>query len=343
MRLHSWLLSILGVVCLAAAGASLLPRTLRFHPPSAGEAAILAALGIGSLTIAVLFVRSDRRELQLRRASERDAARAAELVESGAIADFVASTRLPCVRLEEVPGGGPDAFGTTLGGTFYVPPGFAWPLTPERQPMWPLAQLNFAELPHLEGFPDRGIVQFFIAGDDDLHGMDLDDLTSPSGFRVVFHPEVGDTTLPNPAQPPSEERLVPLDRPLGLSGHLSAVSMAWDDWRFDAAFAESWTSSGRPGEPSAEVLRAAAQAIGTSPDDLGEPLTGHRIGGHPFFTQEDPRTRDPRLQGHSVLLLQIDSTEDVNWGDAGTACFLIEPERLARRDFSHVLYSWDSH
>jgi len=29
------------------------------------------------------------------------------------------------------------------------------------------------------------------------------------------------------------------------------------------------------------------------------------------------------------------------WGDMGVACFLIEPERLSRCDFSNVLYTWD--
>ena len=39
----------------------------------------------------------------------------------------------------------------------------------------------------------------------------------------------------------------------------------------------------------------------------------------------------------------IDSVGDIDWGDAGVATFLIEPDRLRRCDFSHVLYTWDCH
>ncbi|MCA0296331.1 MAG: DUF1963 domain-containing protein [Actinobacteria bacterium] len=54
---------------------------------------------------------------------------------------------------------------------------------------------------------------------------------------------------------------------------------------------------------------------------------------------------DQSLQGHTALL-QLDSSLDdpsgeIMWGDMGVACFLIEPERLSRCDFSNVLYTWD--
>jgi len=68
-------------------------------------------------------------------------------------------------------------------------------------------------------------------------------------------------------------------------------------------------------------------------------LFGHQVGGHPTFTQEDPRLPDdPR-----VLLFQLDSDwqRGVMWGDSGIANFFIHPDDLARRDFSHVAYNWD--
>ncbi|MGN1033047.1 MAG: DUF1963 domain-containing protein, partial [Intestinibacter sp.] len=72
---------------------------------------------------------------------------------------------------------------------------------------------------------------------------------------------------------------------------------------------------------------------------------GIKIGGYPFFTQEDPREYD--YGGYNTLLLQIDSIDDddedihIMWGDSGVGNFFISAEDLKNRDFSNVLYNWD--
>lgn len=68
---------------------------------------------------------------------------------------------------------------------------------------------------------------------------------------------------------------------------------------------------------------------------------GHKIGGYASFTQEDPRSYSH--QNHTILLLQIDSDDDIDsmWGDVGIANFFIRPEDLKKKDFSNVLYNWD--
>lgn len=337
MRLHSWLLAILGLATLLAASLPLWPPSVGLHPPSGGEAAALAALGVGCLAIAGYFVRRDRRNSTTRQTAAREAL-AGELAASGAIADFAESTQLGCVRLVAAPGSdAPDAFTSKLGGVFYSPPGFAWPLDAGQQPMWPLAQLNFAELPRLDGFPDRGILQFFITGDD-LYGLDLDDLTAQSGFRVVYHPEIGDLTFPNPPQP--EDLTVPFDGSYRLAGAPASMPMTASDWRFARAIGDSWRR--RTGtEPGPELASVATEALWDTPQE--DSAAGHRLGGYPFFTQEDPRSYTEALRGHTTVLLQIDSVGEVCWGDAGVASFLIEPERLREGDFSNVLYTWDCH
>jgi uncharacterized protein YwqG len=42
-----------------------------------------------------------------------------------------------------------------------------------------------------------------------------------------------------------------------------------------------------------------------------------------------------------VLLLQLDSDEEMMWGDSGIANFFIDPDDLRRGDFSRVAYHWD--
>ncbi|WP_368142037.1 DUF1963 domain-containing protein, partial [Collinsella aerofaciens] len=67
-----------------------------------------------------------------------------------------------------------------------------------------------------------------------------------------------------------------------------------------------------------------------------------QVGGYPIFTQSDPHDdRDPLWNKATDLLLQIDSTNDVSFGDSGVANFFISPSDLERLDFSRVLYTWD--
>jgi uncharacterized protein YwqG len=65
--------------------------------------------------------------------------------------------------------------------------------------------------------------------------------------------------------------------------------------------------------------------------------SGHKLGGYPEFTQQDPR----KPQDRQVLLLQLDSDDAMMWGDSGIANFFIDPADLQRGDFSRVAYTWD--
>ena len=69
---------------------------------------------------------------------------------------------------------------------------------------------------------------------------------------------------------------------------------------------------------------------------------GSKLGGYPFFTQEDPRTYGD-YPTFDTLLLQIDTDDelDIMWGDSGVANFFIALEDLKKRNFSKVLYNWD--
>ncbi|MFT3860796.1 YwqG family protein [Micropruina sp.] len=343
MRLASWLLTLLGVVVLAVASMPLWPRSSRLRPPSGGEAAMLAVLGLACLAAACLFMLQARRAVRADQLRQQGAAEAQRLIRSGLFDDYVELTQQPVVRLEEAPGD-THAYATNLGGPFYAPPGFDWPRTALGQLMLPLAQLNFAELPRLPGFPDSGMLQFFIA-DEDSYGMDLDNLTSQTGFRVIYHREVGEITLPNPVPVASDAEGLPFPDALRLVATPASMVMPASDWRCTDAVAASWRRHlGHLGEPSAEVVRGLVDAVaeaGYSGSDDRLLVGGHQMGGYPQFTQEDPREGAPQLRGHTTVLLLLDSTGSVNWGDAGVGCFLIEPQRLANRDFSNVMYSWD--
>ena len=75
---------------------------------------------------------------------------------------------------------------------------------------------------------------------------------------------------------------------------------------------------------------------------LGELLpegAEHRIGGYPYFTQQDPREEDLPF---TELLLQMDSDGDhIMWGTMGVANFFINKKDLQYCNFEEVLYNWD--
>ncbi|AZI41705.1 DUF1963 domain-containing protein [Deinococcus psychrotolerans] len=231
------------------------------------------------------------------------------------------------------------AWDSKVGGVPYRLQGEAWPLDPAGLPLAFLAQINFAQLPALEGFPNAGIVQFFI-GTNDLMGFRFKNIDQPQDtYRVLYFEQVihdeSQLDLSLPIWPDDRERHSPLEENLALkiSGVKGEMLMTPRDRLFES------------------TVRIDFLDEADSPDDdlqLGEYLeekyneispSGHQLGGYPMFTQEDPRTPE---HAH-ILLFQLDSDWDHNimWGDMGIGNFFIHPNDLAKRDFSRVFYNWD--
>lgn len=232
-----------------------------------------------------------------------------------------------------------------LGGAPYRPQGSAWPLSrTSGRPLAFLAQLNFAELPHLEGFPTQGIVQFFIADGDYCgaafdRGHGIEALGDDANYRVLYHPEVmrdpaGLDLASAPYAPDPDGHGLPHDpaQEFMLRGTLTSGPVTRDDRLFEHLVGQSlW------------VLLESEDGLEIDDDELEryERLagSGHKLGGYPDFRQKDPRT----LQHPHVQLLQLSSDDDLElmWGDSGIAHFFIQPDDLARADFSRVVYHWD--
>lgn len=80
--------------------------------------------------------------------------------------DVVASTTTPSLKLTATRAENElHPYASKLGGVFYAPPGFMWPMTTLQQPMRLLAQLNFVELPRVlhPGSPPRVTGSFGVA------------------------------------------------------------------------------------------------------------------------------------------------------------------------------------
>jgi uncharacterized protein YwqG len=222
------------------------------------------------------------------------------------------------------PGGG--LFDSRTGGRPFLPQSTPYPHDSEGQPLLFLAQINFSQMPRLEGFPASGLLSFF-TGNDEMYGLDPEEPCRQDGFRVLYFSKSQMEDAPRTDfgfLNHLDEVWSPLIDPLQsqkMIFHLAAEVLSLTDYRFSKL-------------TGIDPLSDEAEQI-----DLDCDGSGHKVGGYPSFTQDDPRQS---LEGEPYeLLLQLDLDENLMWGDSGVGHFFIRPSDLARLDFSHVLYHWD--
>lgn len=204
-----------------------------------------------------------------------------------------------------------------VGGKPWLPQEISIPRDADGNDYLFIAQLNWAQMPRLDGFPEKGMTSFFVKADDTFGLLD--------GAYHVFHfANVPDIDEIDPYLPENLDLYSPiLGGPYKLSGKLEKQLVPYKDRQ-----AENYQ------------LPTDQDEVATSKYwDLTD-SSGSRIGGYPYFTQEDPRSEDMEL------LLQLDMEGDhreyyVSWGDSGVANFFIRREDLLRLDFSKVAYTWD--
>ena len=229
-----------------------------------------------------------------------------------------------------------DIFNSKFGGNPYFPKdGYEYPLDNDNKPMRLLAQINFEEIPFLDKLPRKGILQMYIkVSDDYLYGLDFEDGRNKDGFRVIFFDtiEIDKTKLLNDFGFVNKEYEFPIEDEIGLDFLLHSEVVSCGDYQFDKIFGKSMF----------ELEDKYGNCVEKFYDENGYG-DGHKIGGYAYFTQEDPRVYDDRYKEYNYLLLQIDTDDDYNivWGDCGVANFFINEEKLAKHDFSDILYNWD--
>lgn len=271
-------------------------------------------------------------------------------------AQAIEASRLDFIRIEAQKAAGTEPWASKFRGVPYFPEGASYPLDPQGNPLTLLAQLNFEEMPALEGYPRQGILQFFISGEDSREhvlGMHSDraepfdprryfaSMQEQKYFRVTYHPEVtrDSSRLRNP-RVLLPQGFLPIMDEARLSFHKSREPVLVDDYRFARTFGEdAWTFFARFGDRQQEV---AEGYIGFSYEH-----SIAKVGGYGTFVQGDPRTIPPPEEDW-LILLEIESSwsEDgveILWGDNGVANFLIRREDLRNLDFSKVVYYWDNH
>lgn len=239
---------------------------------------------------------------------------------------------LPCLRITATPSDELLVFDSKFSGLPYWPANTSYPVDGYGKYMYLLAQLNFSQIPSLEGFPTKGILQFYLA-DSDVYGLDFSNPTTQINFRVVYFEDTTSTPLDNFnfLEQQQQESGLPVERQMGLQFVTGMDYYSYADARFpdeEAIMEEGHT---------AEYWYALEEEVTKLYPD-----NGHKMGGYAYFTQYDPRDEAVADYRDYILLLQIDSQlPHICWGDVGVGNFFIHPDDLKRKDFSKVLYNWD--
>lgn len=237
----------------------------------------------------------------------------------------ISATVLPTVTLQLSSNDALTVWQSKIGGEPYLPLDTAYPLDSNGNPLALLAQFNFVEIPSLPNFPDKGILQFYIAADD-LYGMNFDDQQQQSGFRVLYFDHVIEDTSQLRQDfsefELSEEDYLPFTGQYSVQFKLEQQPISLSDHEFNI------------GDGTDEFYNAYGETF---------LAMGHRLSGYPYFTQSDPRGDKKNIQDY-ILLFQLDTDDaenEIMWGDSGVGNFFIHPEDLKKRDFSKVFYNWD--
>lgn len=70
---------------------------------------------------------------------------------------------------------------------------------------------------------------------------------------------------------------------------------------------------------------------------------GRKIDSNDIFIFEEKINEklSDEYNKYNTLLLQIDTDDDIMWGDSGIANFFINKEDLENKNFKNILYNWD--
>lgn len=233
--------------------------------------------------------------------------------------------QLEAVRMKATPLTAADSLHLTQSkflGLPYLPIGFEYPKSRSGSPMILMAQLNFSEIPHLQGYPKSGILQLFLPGND---WYDMEE------FRVLYHPDA------NLAFQTNFDFLKPElydESPIDCEHRLEFTKViepgGAQDFRFGMTF----------GDLSYYEFHEKLSSEEQAEMDAYFESTGHKVGGYGYFTQADPRDYDPALDD-DVQLFQIDSEGRIMWGDVGVAHVFLNANDLKALDFGKAYFYYD--
>ena len=208
-----------------------------------------------------------------------------------------------------------------IGGCPYLEKIEDYPKDENGNPMFFMAQINLEEMPPLENFPTKGILQFYVVDDD---GYGLED-----PCKVVYIENYSKDESKLFAKNPFEDKYITEYPPFEKSGK--------------AVFTQKQDMIGFSCKGYDEIANDAED------EDEENALwdfcdtAGSKMDGYPCFIQSPPEFYEDGTA--DILLLQIDTDDgegtcEIMFGDSGNCQFMISKEDLLNKNFSNVYYDW---
>ncbi|KGR86076.1 YwqG family protein [Lysinibacillus odysseyi] len=232
----------------------------------------------------------------------------------------------------------PSIANSKLGGRPYLPKGTNPPIDDLGEYMILLAQINFSERSFPAPFPKFGLLQIFMSAFNYQQILGINNCVPPNFFQVRYYPIITTNNLVtdfsylrnSSFQHYSVASQYPISRELLLTFSKEVEPISATDYRLhhfiSAELAEQFTLIEQ--QPFNEVYLQHFSSA------------DHKIGGYPYFIEEDARAWNPSFQKYDTLLLQIvsDDAQGIMWGDSGVAKFFINHKCLETCNFSDILF-----
>lgn len=251
--------------------------------------------------------------------------------------DKIKATVKPFIEIKAKAENNLSLWQSKFGGLPYFPKNLQYPTDSKGQAMFLLAQINFSETPKLPLFPETGILQFYISNGSDIYGVCFESPAKQEDFRIMYFSEIteDETHLETKFDFLQKPDMLPFDKQSSLSFSLKYAPIPVADYHFESTILNIDSKLKYDLFKEYEKVYEEYEKLFNS--------EGHKLGGYPYFTQNDPREFETYKGEDYVLLFQMDTDDEagIMWGDCGVANFFISEQDLAIKNFSRVFYSWD--
>jgi uncharacterized protein YwqG len=243
------------------------------------------------------------------------------------IAKASVQARAPLSPQETRIGGAPLAIGDDK----------TWPRNVhDGSPKAHIVQINFADIPPIEGFPTRGILQIFSSLEtmDEISGSDLSTRWDPDPQTVELLEIPDELKTVKPLSGDFSKRTLNEGLPLQFSTDMEVGNpYNWPHQENDLCYQNRL--------PENDEVAVIMDDWEDRCVRIAEGYGDHWVGGHPRFVQVDFREDVPQLRHLDRVLFHMGCDEHINVGDSGEINVMINKDALQRRDFEKAYLFWD--
>lgn len=219
-----------------------------------------------------------------------------------------------------------------FAGKPYLPKSHIYPKDSDGRFMPLLAQFNFGQMPPLPDFPSKGILQFFISNQFGYSTAEKEERFFQQEFKVRYFPEIlPESQLVDDFSFLEISEKFPIQHEMGLDYQRLLEPISASDYRREEYLYTPFLKDKIISEDERTFEEIYNEAFLAA---------DHKLGGYPYFIEEDTRKDSALLKRFDCLLLQIVSNDEqgIMYGDSGILKFFINKQSLLKGDFSSIYF-----